>query len=122
MKECTKCKSQKNLEDFHRRITSKDGRTNKCKICQAEYQRKIYEEKGDVYLNKLRLINNDGIKTKARGAVSRALRDGKLIKQKCQVNTCTETIVHAHHLDYSKKLEIIWLCVKHHEAIHHKYD
>lgn len=42
-----------------------------------------------------------------------AVRNGSLKKGPCEV--CGETkIVHAHHEDYSKPLEIKWLCPFHH--------
>lgn len=54
---------------------------------------------------------------RAQTAVGNALRDGKLLKKPCQV--CgTDEDVHAHHDDYSKPLEVKWLCAKCHHRIH----
>jgi hypothetical protein len=39
--------------------------------------------------------------------------------QKCSVEKCN-TVGERHHPDYEKRLEIVWLCKKHHEAVHHK--
>lgn len=55
-------------------------------------------------------------KYKARHAVSNAIRDGKLKKQPCAI--CGELKVQAHHEDYSKPLEVVWLCNKHHKEKH----
>lgn len=59
-------------------------------------------------------------KRKAHEKVKDALRRGALIKQACQ---CGEVLVHAHHDDYSKPLEVKWLCRachrKHHESLTH---
>ena len=55
---------------------------------------------------------------KARGAVSNAIRDGRLSKQPCRV--CGDD-AHAHHKDYDKPLEVEWLCHKHHMEEHRKY-
>jgi len=55
----------------------------------------------------------------AHTKVGNAIRDGKLAKKPCEV--CGELIVHAHHDDYSKPLEVRWLCTKHH-ALHHYPD
>lgn len=52
----------------------------------------------------------------AKNITSNAIRDGKLIKQPCEI--CSEVKVQAHHDDYSKPLEIRWLCVKHHNEYH----
>lgn len=56
-------------------------------------------------------------KRKAHIAVGNAIRDGKLKKQPCEVCDTTENI-EAHHDDYSKPLDVRWLCVTHH-AEHH---
>ena len=39
MKICNKCKVEKPLEGFHKRIISRDGYTSKCKLCRCEEQR-----------------------------------------------------------------------------------
>src|SRR5260370_14798419 len=49
--------------------------------------------------------------------VRRALKAGKLIKQPCEVCGTTENI-HAHHEDYSKPLDVRWLCASHHAGLH----
>lgn len=55
----------------------------------------------------------------ARNAVSNAIRLGKLIAQPCEV--CGTEKAHGHHEDYSKPLEVIWLCHTHHMERHRKY-
>ena len=52
-------------------------------------------------------------KYQARQEVLKALRKGILVKQPCEV--CGEVKVEAHHEDYSKPLEVNWLCEKHHK-------
>lgn len=47
-------------------------------------------------------------KNKARRKVRYAIKTGKLIKQPCEF--CGETEVFAHHDDYSKPLEVRWVC------------
>ena len=54
---------------------------------------------------------------KAHDIVRNAVRHGRLIKQPCHI--CGSTInVHAHHEDYSKPLDVIWLCDKCHRIRH----
>lgn len=56
-------------------------------------------------------------KARASWAVCNAVRDGKLIKpDRCEVDDgeCRGKI-EGHHEDYSKPLEVRWLCVLHHE-------
>ncbi len=53
-----------------------------------------------------------------RSAVHRAVRTGKLAKAPCDV--CGSTYVVAHHNDYSKPLEVQWLCRLHHWELHQR--
>lgn len=52
---------------------------------------------------------------RAHLAVSNAVRDGKLTPLPCLV--CGEK-AHAHHPDYSRPLDVVWLCPKHHKEAH----
>lgn len=80
-----------------------------------------------------RRVNNPGLKGKesreyykkhpercrAWQRVDRALKLGKIKKLPCEV--CGENrknFVHAHHDDYSKPLEVRWLCAIHHKQAH----
>ena len=48
-------------------------------------------------------------------AVGNAVRDGRIKKSGCEV--CGAK-AHAHHEDYSKPLEVKWLCATHHAELH----
>lgn len=53
----------------------------------------------------------------AHKAVETALRTGRLQRKPCE--RCGETkLVHAHHDDYSKRREVMWLCPLHHKQRH----
>lgn len=52
----------------------------------------------------------------ARQAVQTAVRNGSLARLECEV--CGEAKSHAHHDDYSKPLEVRWLCHEHHMEHH----
>lgn len=52
---------------------------------------------------------------RAQGMVQHALRSGKLQKQPCWV--CGENAV-AHHPDYDRPLDVVWLCQPHHKQAH----
>lgn len=52
-----------------------------------------------------------------RAKTRHAVKMGKLIKLPC---FCGELKVHAHHTDYTKPLEVMWLCQKHHVELHNK--
>lgn len=59
-------------------------------------------------------------KVLAHQKVNTALRSGKLNKKPCQVCEASGVISEAetHHPDYSKPLDVMWLCDKHHKEIH----
>lgn len=56
-------------------------------------------------------------RVRARRLVYNAIKSGKLIKTVCEYEGCEETEVQGHHEDYSKPLEVNWLCKKHHDQI-----
>ena len=58
-------------------------------------------------------------KRKAHTAVSNALSLGKILRQPCSVCGVSK-LVHAHHDDYAKPLEVVWLCQKHHIERHQR--
>lgn len=59
-------------------------------------------------------------KNEAHKAVNRAIKNGTLVRQSCEVCGASDDI-HAHHDDYSKPLDVRWLCGKHHRA-HHGFE
>jgi ribosomal protein S27AE len=59
-------------------------------------------------------------KYSARQAVLMAVRSGRLKKESCAA--CGETKVHAHHDDYSRPLDVRWLCEAHHRELHPRGD
>lgn len=58
---------------------------------------------------------NDKLKDQVRHIVRNAVRDGRLFKFPC---FCGEFKTQGHHEDYSKPLDVIWLCAKHHNQLH----
>ncbi|ARG95504.1 hypothetical protein B1T50_04685 [Mycobacterium kansasii] len=57
-------------------------------------------------------------KRRAHRKVELAIKAGRMASQSCQV--CGDAKSQAHHDDYSKPLEVVWLCALHHKA-RHKY-
>jgi len=53
------------------------------------------------------------IKKSARYKVYCAVKAGELIRQPCEV--CGDSKSEGHHKDYTKPLEVEWLCRKHHK-------
>jgi len=60
--------------------------------------------------------NRNPEKKKAWQDVQTALRNGTLKREPCEV--CGKEKAHAHHDDYTKTLDVIWLCHQHHMARH----
>ena len=130
---CFKCKIEWPIHFYYKHSQMKDGHLNKCKKCTKkdstqrrndnleyvkEYDRLRQNkperrEKKLIYTETFR--NKHPEKYKAYTAVSNALRDGKLIKLPCCV--CGDLESQAHHEDYKKPLEVVWVCIKHHREI-----
>jgi len=47
MKTCTKCEKSKELSEFNKNKSTKDGLQRHCKICQRENNRKYYSKSGE---------------------------------------------------------------------------
>lgn len=69
-------------------------------------------------LAKRRFIERNPEKRAAHIAVKNAIRDGRLNRQSCEVANDCKGRVEAHHDDYSKPLDVRWLCKKHHDQHH----
>jgi len=54
----------------------------------------------------------------ARWQTNKALKYGRLIRRPCEM--CGDKVVEAHHDDYSKPLDVRWLCKGHHVEHHMK--
>lgn len=131
-KRCTTCNEEKPASEFSIRAASPDGLCSRCKSCQSAYDRsrannpkrvearKAYQntDRGREASNraKKKYIRENQFKRAAHVAVGNALRDGKLTKQCCEV--CSNPRAEAHHDDYTKPLEVRWLCSTHHKARH----
>lgn len=134
-KECFKCHEVKPLSEFYKHGAMSDGHLNKCKACtkadsKANYRRdpsarKQYEKKRNKTAKRREQLTEASRKHrqsnperyKARTAVSNALRDGRLEKGPCE-GCGTAERVQAHHEDYSKPLEVRWLCKQCHDREH----
>lgn len=129
MKHCISCREQKPLTEFYKQSGMKDGHCNKCKECvkaaaiinrelRIDYYRAYDRDRGNrqppEYFKEYRKANRG--KYKATNAVNNALRDGRIIRLPCEI--CGKEKVHGHHDDYSKPLDVRWLCAAHHRQWH----
>lgn len=58
----------------------------------------------------------DPLKIAAYNAVNLAIKNGEIAPQACE--KCGSIPADAHHDDYSKPLDLRWLCRSHHREIH----
>ena len=147
-KKCYACGETKKLSEFYSHRKSRDGTVNKCKECTKKDVRenrkrniehyREYDKRRAMLPKRVKMREDyaktdDGKKAIKRAsnryrakhprrraahiAVGNAIRDGHLIPQPCEI--CGETNnVHAHHDDYSKQLDVRWLCASHHKQWH----
>lgn len=136
MKICHGCQTMKPASEFYKHKAMGDGRLGYCKDCvrarvakryreqrdaRSEYERKraqdpARKEQLAEYRKRMRRRNPD--KYKARNALNNAIRDGKIKRGPCEV--CgTKVRVQGHHSDYSKPLDVRWLCFRCHREIEH---
>lgn len=146
-KRCTKCGEIKSVELFSKRKERKSGLRSSCNECQALSTgnwRSKNRDRAREYDRKRRELNPDKVrissrksyqkhrderllwqaayrekfpeKCKARMAVIIKIRKGTITRQPCEI--CGKPNAEAHHPDYSKPLEIKWLCSLHHKQIH----
>jgi hypothetical protein len=134
MKTCFKCGRSLPLDAFYPHPAMKDGRLGKCKDCTKEDVRANYAAKREQYSayyakrnqepeRKESLLRHQRARrarhperSRARNAVSNALRDGKLERQPCE--RCESPRSQAHHEDYSRPLDVRWLCFPCHRDEH----
>lgn len=134
-KTCFKCEEQKPLSEFYRHKMMADGHLNKCKDCtrkDVRQHRLDNPERVRAYDNaRSKLPHRQALrnrtvqrferdhpdKKKAHTAVNNALRSGKLEKRPCAFCGCQDGL-EAHHHDYSKPLDVTWLCRPCHRRFH----
>lgn len=94
--------------------------TNEQKIRRLENKRryvKNHRTELNEYHRRWKLKNK--IKHNAHQAVQTAIMNGDLKKsKKCEDCGLIKKMIHGHHEDYSKPLEVRWLCVKCHRKAH----
>ncbi|MHA2248546.1 MAG: hypothetical protein ACXADY_26610 [Candidatus Hodarchaeales archaeon] len=59
---------------------------------------------------------NNPIKSRCRLELKRAIDKAEIERGSCVI--CSEPNAEGHHEDYSKPLEVIWLCKSHHTELH----
>ena len=135
VKPCFKCQRVLCLSEFYRHPRMGDGHLGKCKSCTkrdvlenrrkrlaqyAEYERARFrdpsrKEKVKGYIRRHRQVHPD--RYAARNAVRHGVASGRLTKLPCA--HCGDPKSEAHHHDYSKPLDVEWLCFRCHREHAH---
>lgn len=137
MKTCKRCLAELPISDFYKHFRMSDGYLSFCKSCVKarvsdhrkrnidrirQYdvdrfrndpaRRQKHAEHGETYRHK------HPHKRRAHNQVAYAVRTGKLTKLPCEM--CGNPKSEAHHDDYSKPLDVRWLCRLCHTVIHYQ--
>jgi hypothetical protein len=132
IKICKNCKEPKPLHDFFRQAATSDGHQARCKDCEKIRAQKKYEASKEIRKSQMRenfeanrslyyqrqsvLAKKYPDRTKARQAVSNAVYRKELVKSPCVF--CANVKSEAHHPDYSRPLDVVWMCRRCHRILH----
>lgn len=123
-KECAKSVSKRNRvekADYYKKYDA--WRFKNDPRVKSRHKRYLGTEKGIDSMRKSQYlwINNNPDKRAAHVILGNAVRDGRILKpdhcSKCGEFQPSRNI-HAHHNDYSKPLDVVWLCVQCHVDTH----
>lgn len=136
MKTCRTCGVENKIEEFYVHSEMADGHLNICKDCiknNVRTRREMFPEKVRAY-DMSRANKPNRVKTKrevsarrrrevagysaAHNAVTRAVKAGALLKEETCGLCGSGGRLEAHHCDYSKKLDVVWLCIACHRRLH----
>ena len=126
VKTCNDCYKEKPISDFYKSAINKDGLLGRCKACRKQ---KVSDNRGNKKLlsynqvapHKKFWLAENKIKKKAHQMVAYAIQKGDLVRQPCE-RCGTDKAVIAHHEDYTKPLDVVWLCAHHHRERHLEID
>jgi hypothetical protein len=113
-RKCSKCHFIKSILDFEK---VNNYRTLECSKCLYIKRKVLYsKEYFAIKSKKWRAKNQE--KIKAHSIVGVAIKNG-LLKKPTKCSKCSSKMkIHAHHDNYSKPLDVVWLCHYCHRLIH----
>jgi hypothetical protein len=118
MKKCSSCNEIKDYFFFHKDKNTKTGCTTYCKICKNIKDKayaKTYVISKEIKDRKTNWRKSFPERKNAHSKVYRAMKNGVLVRQPCFI--CGDKS-EAHHPDYSRPLDVVWLCPPHHRQAH----
>ncbi len=111
---CSICKEYLPQGMFYPDRSRSTGVSSRCIACKILWEKSRIRNR-KAYFKQYRQDN--AVQIKVKWKVAYAIKTGKLKKQNCEV--CGNN-AESHHEDYSKPLEVRWLCHKHHMERHRK--
>lgn len=91
------------------------------RVYEAEYfQKSENRERRNALMREYAKAPSTREHHKARWLVKRAIEAGRITRQPCEV--CGILPAQAHHDDYSRPLDVRWLCQTHHAQHHAKAE
>lgn len=125
-KECVRARVHKHREDNIERIREYDRNRPNTKERKKKQMLNLKnnKEKYQRYLEQKNDWNKrNKEKRQAHFKVENALKRGSLNSpNKCEVCGKINCDIEAHHYDYSKQLDVIWLCTECHGKVHKQYN
>lgn len=142
MKRCSTCGENKPESEFYSDRRRLDGLKSQCKKCHsicsiltrdkvkhADYcrewmRRSRYSTREEVRERERMRARARGqsLEVRARALANRAVKLGFLDRpRECPVCGGADLTVHAHHRDYTKPLEVTWMCSECHGKEHRKH-
>ena len=108
-------KNKKEYLDYYRKYRAKNREA--FRIYNRYYNKKWRAENG--YHNEENSKKRYPERQKARMKLRYAVSVGKIQKKPCI--KCGNEKSQAHHKDYNKPLDVIWVCALHHSELHNKH-
>ena len=139
-KTCCHCKMQGPLALFSKNKECLGGRRGLCRVCENAIKKASRDNNSDLFRERERkakalqhanmsadkrhrrsvlataMQKKKPHKTKAQGQLKYAVKTGAIVRSSCE--RCGSANTHGHHEDYSKPLEVVWLCPLHHAERH----
>ena len=111
-----KFKTREEYNQWYREYREKNK--EKIRAYNKEYN-KLWRRKNG-YHNEEKWRKNNRLKVNVEQMLIRAIKRGEIKRMPCMI--CGKEKTHAHHPDYVKPLEVIFLCSLHHKEIHRKFS
>ena len=134
--ECSKCKQDKPPEAFNWENKAQGKRQNVCRACFSEYNKERYRKNADLVKDRVKRYREENpsavLATKIRACekkptprnaarvIDAAIKAGEITRpgacSGCGASS-DDVKIEAHHHDYTRPLDVIWLCPKCHSLL-----